>query len=250
MIILDFFTLNDLITAFFIFIGAVIYSSVGHGGASSYIAIMSFMGTPIHMIRPIGLSLNIIVSSIASYRFFKYRFLNLSVLIPTVIGSIPAAFVGGYIDLPIHFFRPLLGAVLIIAGLQLIFNFIHQQDSLQKVNFLLAFMLGALIGLISGLTGTGGGIFLSPLIIFMGWTTIRGASGTAAIFILCNSIAGLAGNYSSLGHMPPTIILFSFTVLLGVLIGTQLGIKQINPQGLKKILGVVLIIAAMKFILT
>jgi uncharacterized membrane protein YfcA len=183
---LDYFTLNDLITALFIFLGAVIYSSVGHGGASSYIAIMSFMGTPTQIIKPIGLSLNIIVSSIGSYRFVKHRFFNPSVLLPVVISSIPAAFIGGLIDLPSGLFRLLLGFVLLVAGLQLIFNFFHQRDELQKVNFLLAFLLGGVIGLVSGLTGTGGGIFLSPLIIFLGWTTIREASGTASIFILCN----------------------------------------------------------------
>ena len=105
---LDYFTLNDLITALFIFLGAIIYSSVGHGGASSYIAIMSFMGTPTQIIKPIGLSLNIIVSSITSYRFVKHRFLNSSVLIPVVIGSIPAAFIGGLINLPSGLFRLLL----------------------------------------------------------------------------------------------------------------------------------------------
>jgi len=247
---LDYFTLNDLITALFIFLGAVIYSSVGHGGASSYIAIMSFMGTPTQIIKPIGLSLNIIVSSIASYRFVKHRFLNSSVLIPVVIGSIPAAFIGGLINLPSGLFRLLLGFVLLVAGLQLIFNFFHQRDELQKVNFLLAFLLGGVIGLVSGLTGTGGGIFLSPLIIFLGWTTIREASGTASIFILCNSLAGLAGNFSTIGHLPPSIFLYSIAVFMGVLIGTHLGIKQLNPDGLRKVLGVVLIIAALKFILT
>ena len=169
---------------------------------------------------------------------------------PVVIGSIPAAFIGGLINLPSGLFRLLLGFVLLVAGLQLIFNFFHQRDELQKVNFLLAFFLGGVIGLVSGLTGTGGGIFLSPLIIFLGWTTIREASGTASIFILCNSLAGLAGNFSTIGHLPPSIFLYSIAVFLGVLIGTHLGIKQLNPDGLRKVLGVVLIIAALKFILT
>lgn len=245
------YSFQEYLTAFFIFFGAIIYSSVGHGGASSYIAIMSLMGTPVNLIKPIGLTLNVIVSSIASFRFIKNDYFNLNVFIPIIFGSVPAAFLGGYLNLPDNFYKPLLGFILLVAGLQLIFNLIKKAPKqLKKVNVFLAFFAGFLIGLISGLTGTGGGIFLSPLIILLGWTTIRAASGTAAAFILLNSIAGLAGNLSTFNSLPPIVFLFSIAVLFGVTIGTQLGIKHLNPNGLKKALGVVLVIAAFKFIFT
>lgn len=246
-----YFYLADYITAFLIFLGAILYSSVGHGGASSYIAIMALMGTPTSIIKPIGLILNIIVSSIGGFRFIKNNFFSIKVFVPVTVSSVPAAFLGGYIELPPEFYRPLIGFILIVAGAQFLFNFYqYAKKPRGKVNLTLAFFGGALIGLISGLTGTGGGIFLSPLIIILGWTTVKQTSGTAAAFIFFNSISGLIGNLSSMKTLPPTVFLFSGAVLIGVLIGTQLGLKHLNVSGIQKVLGVVLIIAGLKFIFT
>jgi len=246
------FLLSEYITAGLIFIGAVLYSSVGHGGASSYIAIMSLMGTPIASIKPIGLILNIIVSSIASYRFIKNKLFNLKIFIPVVLGSFPAAFVGGYIQLPSETYRLLVGIILLFAGFQFLFNIFKyfKMKSNQPVNFLFGLFAGAIIGFLSGLSGTGGGIFLSPLIVFLGWTSVKGASGTAAAFILFNSISGLLGNITSVSLIPNTIFLYVFAVIVGVLIGTQLGIRILNEHRMQKILGVVLIVAGFKFIIT
>jgi len=246
------FELSEYITAGLIFIGAVLYSSVGHGGASSYIAIMSLMGTPIASIKPIGLILNIIVSSIASYRFIKNKLFNLKIFIPVVLGSFPAAFVGGYIQLPSETYRLLVGIILLFAGFQFLFNIFKyfKMKSNQPVNFLFGLFAGAIIGFLSGLSGTGGGIFLSPLIVFLGWTSVKGASGTAAAFILFNSISGLLGNITSVSLIPNTIFLYVFAVIVGVLIGTQLGIRILNEHRMQKILGVVLIVAGFKFIIT
>jgi len=246
------FQLSEYITAGLIFIGAVLYSSVGHGGASSYIAIMSLMGTPIASIKPIGLILNIIVSSIASYRFIKNKLFNLKIFIPVVLGSFPAAFVGGYIQLPSETYRLLVGIILLFAGFQFLFNIFKyfKMKSNQPVNFLFGLFAGAIIGFLSGLSGTGGGIFLSPLIVFLGWTSVKGASGTAAAFILFNSISGLLGNITSVSLIPNTIFLYVFAVIGGVLIGTQLGIRILNEHRMQKILGVVLIVAGFKFIIT
>jgi uncharacterized membrane protein YfcA len=245
------FLISDYLTAFFIFLGAVLYSSVGHGGASSYIAIMAFMGSPISSIKPIGLILNIIVSSVSSFRFIRHKLFNIKVFLPVALGSIPAAFIGGYINLPATIYRPLVGLILIAGGLQFLFNIFRYSGVIKnEVNPLVGFFAGLLIGFISGLTGTGGGIFLSPLIVFLGWTSVKGASGTAALFILFNSIAGLLGNYSLVKLLPQEIYLYSAAVIFGVLIGTQLGIKYLMEEGVKKSLGVVLIIAGIKFILT
>ena len=245
------FLLSEYITAGLIFIAAILYSSVGHGGASSYIAIMALMGTPIGSIKPIGLILNIIVSSIASYRFIKNKLFNLKIFIPVVLGSFPAAFVGGYIQLPSETYRLLVGIILLFAGFQFLFNIFKyfKMKSNQPVNFLFGLFAGAIIGFLSGLSGTGGGIFLSPLIVFLGWTSVKGASGTAAAFILFNSISGLLGNITSVSLIPNTIFLYVFAVIGGVLIGTQLGIRILNEHRMQKILGVVLIVAGFKFII-
>lgn len=245
------FLLTDYFTAFFIFLGAILYSSVGHGGASSYIAIMSLMGTPIATIKPVGLILNIIVASVGGFRFIKSNFFSFKVFLPVTIGSVPTAFVGGYIELSAELYRPLIGFILIIAGTQFLFNFYKYANKTQgKVNFFFALLVGAFIGLLSGLTGTGGGIFLSPLIIILGWTNVREASGTAAAFILLNSISGLIGNLSSIHSLPSATFLFSGAVLAGVLIGTQLGLKHLNISGIQKLLGVVLLVAGIKFLIT
>ena len=246
------FLLSEYITAGLIFIAAILYSSVGHGGASSYIAIMALMGTPIGSIKPIGLILNIIVSSIASYRFIKNKLFNLKIFIPVVLGSVPAAFMGGYLHLPSEVYRVLVGIILIFAGFQFLFDIFKyfKKKSSQPVNFIFGIFAGVIIGFISGLTGTGGGIFLSPLIVFLGWTTVKGASGTAAAFILFNSISGLLGNITSVNLISNTIFLYAFAVIGGVLIGTQLGIKIFNERHMTNILGVVLIVAGFKFIIT
>ncbi|MBT3826756.1 MAG: sulfite exporter TauE/SafE family protein [Nitrosomonadales bacterium] len=246
------YLLDNSFTAFLIFIGAVLYSSVGHGGASAYIAILSLTGTPVGIIKPIGLILNIVVSSVASFRFIRHKLFSINVLIPVIFGSIPAAFVGGYISLPSEFYKPLVGIILIIAGLQLLFRFFKKikKSNNEQISILLAVFIGVLIGLLSGLTGTGGGIFLSPLIIFLGWTSIKGASGTAAVFIFFNSVSGLMGNITSVNSVPEEIYIYIFAVLVGTLIGTHLGIKRFNHLAVKKALGVVIIIAGLKFIIT
>ena len=246
------FLLSDYATAGLIFFGAILYSSVGHGGASSYIAIMAIMGTPIASIKPIGLVLNIIVSSITSYRFIKNKLFNLKIFIPVAIGSIPAAFIGGYLNLTSDIYRVLVGVILVFAGFQFLFDIFKyvQKKTDRPVNFWLGLFAGVIIGFLSGLTGTGGGIFLSPLIVFLGWTTVKGSSGTAAVFILFNSISGLLGNITSISLIPNTIFLYSFSAFGGVLIGTQLGIKIFNEHYMKNALGIVLIVAGFKFIIT
>ena len=246
------FLLSEYLTAGLIFLGAILYSSVGHGGASSYIAIMSLMGTPVDSIKPIGLVLNIIVSFIASFRYIRSKLFSFKVFAPVAIGSIPAAFLGGYIQLPSELYRILVGIILVFAGLQFLLNIFNyfKINPQSSVNFWLALFAGTLIGFISGLTGTGGGIFLSPLIVFLGWTTIKGASGTAAAFILFNSISGLLGNITSVIYITNIIFLYAFAVFGGVLIGTQLGIKILDENLVKKALGLVLLVAGLKFILT
>ena len=188
----------------------------------------------------------------ASFRFIRHKLFSINVLIPVIFGSIPAAFVGGYISLPSEFYKPLVGIILIIAGLQLLFRFFKKikKSNNEQISILLAVFIGVLIGLLSGLTGTGGGIFLSPLIIFLGWTSIKGASGTAAVFIFFNSVSGLMGNITSVNSVPEEIYIYIFSVLVGTLIGTHLGIKRFNHLAVKKALGVVIIIAGLKFIIT
>lgn len=240
------FTPNDFLIAACLLAGAILYTSVGHGGASAYIAIMSLFGVAVPVIKPTALVLNIIVSSYTSYRYITNKLFNLKLFLPLMIGAIPAAFIGGYITLPGHIYKPLVGVILLYSGVRFVMYRAQEEREPRKPHFVLAVGIGASIGLLAGLTGTGGGIFLSPLLLFLGWSTVKGASGTAAAFIFVNSVSGLLGNISSVSRIPETLPLFAAAVLIGAFIGTRFGIKHLSHVGVKRALGVVLLIAGSK----
>lgn len=230
------------------FLGAALYTSVGHAGASAYIAIMALFGFAPVVMRPTALVLNILVASFTSFRYVRAGMFRWRVLWPVLIGAIPAAFIGGAIQLPGHYYRPLVGIVLFVAAARLLWpRELRSTAGPKDPPIILGALSGAAIGLLSGLTGTGGGIFLSPLILFLGWSDARLASGVAAVFILCNSIAGLAGNLTILQSLPADLPIYAGAVALGAILGTTLGIHW-RPAMILRALGVVLAIAGAKMI--
>ena len=239
----------DFLIALCLMLGAILYTSVGHAGSSVYIATMSLFGVPAQVIKPTALVLNIIVSSYTSIRYISAKLFDLKLYIPLAVGAIPMAFLGGSIDLPSNVYKPIVGAILFFAGIMFLFQLNPQETREPKhPPVAISVLTGAVIGLLSGLTGTGGGIFLSPLIIFFAWTSVKGASGTAALFILTNSVFGLLGHISSVSELPDALWLFAIAVIVGALIGTRLGIKQFSNEMVKRALGAVLIIASTKLI--
>lgn len=240
------YSLNDYLLSLGLFVGAVLYTSVGHGGASAYIAIMSLFGLSPTTIKPTALTLNIFVSSFTSFRFIKAKLYDLKLAIPLLIGAIPMAFLGGRINLPGEFYKPIVGVILLYSAYHFITVKKQEERPTRPYSPLAAVGVGAVIGFLSGLTGTGGGIFLSPLILFARWTSVKGASGTAAIFIFFNSTFGLLGNLSSVQHLPQTLPLFVTFVLLGSFVGTKFGIQYFAHTGVKRALGLVLVIAGLK----
>jgi hypothetical protein len=229
--------------------GAILYTSVGHAGSSVYIAIMSLFGLPAQVIKPTALVLNIIVSSYTSVRYISAKLFDLKLYIPLALGAIPMSFLGGSINLPGDVYKPLVGLILLFAGVMFLFQLAPKlQGEPKHPHVAISILTGALIGLLSGLTGTGGGIFLSPLILFFGWTSVKGASGTAALFILTNSVFGLLGHISSVSNLPSALWIYAVAVIIGALIGTQLGIKQFSNEAVRRALGAVLIIASAKLI--
>jgi hypothetical protein len=193
-----------LLLAACLFVAAALYTSVGHAGASAYIALMALFGVAPAAMRPTALALNILVASFTSFRYFSTGLFRGRALWPFLIGALPFAIIGGALQLPGHFYRPLVGVILIVAGVR----FLWPKDLLPNQEprdppVIAGIALGAIIGLLSGLTGTGGGIFLSPILLFAGWSDTRTASGVAAVFILCNSIAGLLGNLLSSNRCRP-----------------------------------------------
>ncbi|MBO9623657.1 MAG: sulfite exporter TauE/SafE family protein [Sphingomonas sp.] len=232
-------------------LAAALYTSVGHAGASAYLAIMALFAVAPETMRPTALVLNIIVASLATFRFARAGQINWRLLLLCVAGAVPAAFVAGGATIPGHLYRPLVGVVLWIAAVRMFWpRRIAGAGQPRTPSPLLAVLAGAGVGALSGLTGTGGGIFLSPIILFAGWEGVRRTSGTAAGFILCVSAAGLAGNLGSVGRLPAELPWFALAVVLGALVGTRLGVSRLPAGRLLQALGAVLLIAGAKLIFT
>jgi uncharacterized membrane protein YfcA len=245
-------TPEELILTALIFIAATLYSSVGHAGASGYLAAMALFGLAPETMRPTALALNVLVASLATYRYTHAGQNDMKLLIPFVVASIPAAFVGGMIHIPPAFYKPLIGIILLLSAFQLLrtAKTSKQKDrKVQRPPLAASLATGAGLGLLAGLSGTGGGIFLSPLLLFMGWAPTRNVSGVAASFILVNSISGLLGNISSLQALPSALSVWAGAVLLGGLVGTQLGTRTLTIPGIRIMLALVLVIAGGKMLL-
>jgi uncharacterized protein len=234
-----------------IFAAAVIYTSVGHAGASGYIAAMALFGLTPTVMKPTALTLNILVAALATYRWNGSGLVNWRALLPLVALSIPFAFIGGAMQIPATWYRLLIGLILLAAAAKLFFQpreTAAATKTLTHIPLIPGAATGGLVGFLSGLTGTGGGIFLSPVLLFFGWAGPRQASGITIPFILINSLAGLAGNIFALQALPAELPYFMITAVLGALVGTQLGIHWVSPRTLQRVLGVVLFVAAIKFI--
>ncbi len=241
-----------LLAAFFL-VAALLYASVGHAGASAYLAIMALAGVSPDVARPTALALNIVVASYVSYRFWRAGHISWRVLAPFLLGSIPLAFFGGSLPVAPGLYKKLVGIVLLLAavGMALTARRAAEADGGRAephAPTLPAVGIGATIGLLSGLTGTGGGIFLSPVLLLAGWAQMRAASGMAAVFILGNSIAGLAGNVSRLASLPSTLPIWAAAVVVGAAIGSEIGSRRGRIVHLRAALSLVLVIAGLKLI--
>lgn len=231
-----------------IFCIAMLYSSVGHAGASGYIAVMSLLSVAPDTIKPTALALNILVASIATWQFVRAGHFDWRLFWPFALPAIPFAFLGGYLHLPPATFKILLGLVLIYAAVRLI---VPQQTEKapRRPPLPAALTCGGAIGFLAGLTGTGGGIFLTPLLLALGWARPKTAAAVSAVFILLNSLSGLLGNFSSTAHLPPDLPLMLTIVAFGGLIGAHAGSHRLPATTIKRLLGVVLAIAGAKLLL-
>jgi uncharacterized protein len=228
-----------------ILLAATIYASVGHGGASAYLALMALFSVAPDAMRPAALVLNICVTLIGAARYVRSGQFQFQVFWPFALTAVPVAFFAGRVKLPPEVYGPILGIALLLAGMRyLIWPQLDGSKVTSPPKVWVALPAGALLGLLAGLTGTGGGIFLSPLLVFMGWASARTATGIAALFILVNSIAGLAGRLSVVSHLPSDLPILIAIVGLGALIGTQLNLKHFSTSALLRGLGIVLLIAA------
>jgi len=232
-------------------VAAVLYSSVGHAGASGYLAAMALVGVAPAVMKPTALVLNIVVAVIATIQFARAGCFSWRLFWPFAATSIPFAFLGGSLTLPIPLYKPLVGVVLLFSAVRLFLS-AHKltAEGHRTLPVGIALVLGAALGLLSGVTGVGGGIFLSPLLLLMGWAGTRQTSGVSAAFILVNSVAGLLGHASSVRTIPSAVPVWGLCVLAGGWIGSEFGSRRFDPRTLRRLLSVVLVVAGLKMILT
>ena len=226
---------------------AFLYSSVGHAGASGYIAVMALGSVPVGQIKPMALALNIVVSILASWNFFRAGHFNGRLLAPLLVGSVPFAFLGGYLKLPVQWFQVLVGMVLWFSASRLWVKakeekLAHLPSQRKLVG------TGAGLGLLAGLTGTGGGIFLTPWMLWRGWGATKTVAAVSAVFILGNSIAGLAGHFAAAQEFPVIGLWLLAVVVVAGWAGSRLGSRRYPAELIRRLLSVVLVIAGAKLI--
>ena len=239
------------LTLLFLAVGVIafLYSSVGHAGASGYIAIMTLWGLAPTIIRPTALVLNILVASIGAFQFWRAGHFGWRLFWPFALLSVPAAYLGGYIQPSASVLRILIGLVLIFSAVRLIFRRGDPPEVIPPSRPT-AIGVGGAIGFLSGLTGTGGGIFLTPLLLFCRWAYIRQAAAVTALFILVNSIAGLFGYFTATHFIPSLGLVLAAATMIGGILGSHFGSRRFPVRTISILLATVLLIAGIKLIFT
>ena len=228
---------------------AFLYSSVGHAGASGYIAVMTLWGLAPTVIRPTALVLNILVASIGAFQFWRAGHFVWKLFWPFALLSIPAAYLGGYLQPSASILRILIGIVLLFSAARLFFR---RSDPPQTFppSRRVAISVGAGLGFLAGLTGTGGGIFLTPLLLFCRWAHIRQAAAVSALFIWVNSIAGLVGYFTKVHSVPSLGLILATAAIIGGIVGSHFGSRHFAVRVISLCLSTVLLIAGTKLIFT
>ena len=234
---------------------AFLYASVGHAGASGYLAVLALAGFSGSVIKPIALILNVAVASVGSWQFIWAGYLRWRTFWPLVVLSVPAAYLGGSLMLPTPWFNRLVGLVLVVSSIRLLKD-PHDAQSLREPNISVLLLTGGGLGLLAGLTGTGGGVFLTPLLLFRRWCTTKQAAACSVVFILLNSLAGLAGYGMARGGLlagafdplGPMMALSVPVVFAAGALGARFGSHHWPGALLRRLLAIVLLFAATKLL--
>lgn len=231
----------------FLFLGliAFLYSSVGHGGASGYLAFMGLIGFDTLFMKSTALTLNLFVSGIAFLIYYRGGYFRWKLLGPFILTSIPFAYIGAQILIEPKIYKLILGVFLLLSALRMFFKQ-KEGQRLMDFSFPLALFIGAVLGLLSGMIGIGGGIILTPLIIILGWGSVKEAAAVSAPFIFLNSLSGLSGLWIKGFQYLPDILTWITIVMISGIIGSFIGSRILSSRKLKYVLGVVLIMAGFK----
>ena len=228
-------------------VAAILYSAVGHGGASGYLAVMALFGLDPAIMKPAVLTMNIFVTLLVLIRLMRAGHFNWRLFLPFTAASVPLAFVGGAITLDSSVYRIIVGLALIVAMWRMLVV-VENDDLIKMPKLWVSLPVGGVLGFISGLTGVGGGIFLNPLLVLFNWSPIRGSAAVVAAFVLVNSIAGIAGYATTTSQWPDGIPVLVVAAFAGAIIGSELCVRRLAPNQLRKVLAVILAIAGTKMI--
>jgi uncharacterized protein len=227
---------------------AVLYSAVGQAGGTGYVALMGLAGFAPAVIKPTALALNVLVSAIGCVRFYRLGLLTWRTAYPFAVLGLPFSLVGGTLHLPPAAYQPVVGALLLIAGVQMARSALASKPldhaALDDPPFLGSLLVGGIIGLVSGVTGVGGGIFLAPLVLSLGWATTRQTAAISVVFNLVNSASALAGTWVTMPLLPARLPIWLVCVGLGGLLGSWMGALHLNPRTLRLLLAFLLLAAA------
>jgi len=241
---------DDAILTALVFAAALLYSSVGHGGASGYLAAMALMGVAPAVMKPTALTLNILVAAISTLKFWRAGCFSAALFLPFAVASVPLAYLGGALTLPGNVYKRIVGAVLLVAAARLFQTSSAHHPVARRPPPVAAASAGAAIGFLSGLTGVGGGIFLSPLLLLARWADARETAGVSAAFILVNSIAGLLGHSVHAGDFPSALPVWAAAAVTGGWVGASYGSARLAVPVLRRILALVLVVASLKMLFT
>jgi uncharacterized membrane protein YfcA len=232
-----------------LFVVAFLYASVGHGGASGYLALMAIYGIAPEVMKPTALLLNLFVSLTGFLQFYRGGYFKKDIFIPLAIASIPLSFVGGMIAVHADSYKKILGILLLFPIVRLLFFRNADVSELKPSNVYISLFLGGTIGLLSGMIGIGGGIILSPALLLLKWTDQKQTAAISALFIFVNSVAGLAGQFTKGIHFNANMLWYVAIAFTGGLLGAYFGARKFNQNILKNMLALVLCLAAYKLII-
>ena len=241
---------NTVLFYFLLFTISFLYASVGHGGASGYLALMVFFSFTPETMKSSALLLNIIVSFIAFIQYYHAGHFKFKLFFPFAVTSIPAAFLGGLISIDATIYKKILAILLLFPVFRFILSEKEENPKIVSQNIYLSLIMGTIIGLLSGMIGIGGGIILSPIILLLHWANMKQTAAVSALFIFVNSIAGFIGMLTKDTIILPEIYIFVMIAVAGGIVGSYLGAKKFNSTVLKFILASVLVIASIKLMTT